>query len=87
MQTITMTELRIRPKELLKTLREGKAVDLIHRSKPVATIQPKPTQPKKFNAKKFKETVDRLGFPYLTDRDIEKRYRKAMMKKHGKALL
>lgn len=87
MQTITMTELRLKPKELLKTLKEGKSVDLIHRSKPVAVIQPKTDKVKKFDAKKFKKIVDKLNLPYLTYKERERRYRKAMMEKHGKALL
>ena len=87
MQTITMTELRTRPRELLQTLKRGASVDLIHRSKPVATIQPKQDKAKVFNAKEFRKIVAKLNLPYLTDKEIEKRYRKAMMEKHGKYLL
>ncbi len=86
MQTITMTELRTKPRQLLQTLGEGKSVDLIHRSKPIATIKPKVVKVKRFDAKEFKKIVQKLNLPYLIDEEIEKRYRKAMMEKHGKYL-
>ena len=87
MQTITMTELRIKPKELLQTLGNGKSVDLIHRSRLIATIQPKSRKVKVFDAREFKQIVDRLKLPHLTLGEMDRRYREAMMKKHGKYLL
>ncbi|MBI3396880.1 hypothetical protein HY045_00225 [Candidatus Woesebacteria bacterium] len=87
MQYITTTQLRTKSKELIGAIRRGKRVDLIHRSEPIATIEPKSTKVKKFDAREFKVLVDKLNLPLLTDKEIEKRYRKAMMEKHGKALL
>lgn len=86
MQVITTTELRTKSKELVKTLKEGHSVDLIHRSKVVGEIKPKLYDPKPFDPEKFAKIVDKLNFPPLTPRQIEARYRKAMMKKHGKSL-
>lgn len=82
-----MTELRIKPRELLQTLKDGKSVELIHRSRPVATIQPKSRKAKVFDAREFKQIVDRLKLPHLTPGEMDRRYREAMMKKHGKHLL
>ena len=86
MQVITTTELRTKSRELVKVLQEGRSVDLIHRSKIVGEIKPKIQDPKPFNPDKFAKIVDKLNFPPLTPRQIEIRYRKAMMKKHGKNL-
>lgn len=86
MQYITTTELRTKSKELLKVLQTGSSVDLIHRSRVVGEIKPKIYDPKPFNAKKFLKLVEKLNLPKLTPRQIEARYRKAMMEKHGKSL-
>lgn len=88
MQTITMTELRFKPRELLQTLYEGGSVDLIHRSRPVATISPKHNiLTKRFEINKFKKLVNKLNFVPLSLEQIDKRYREAMLKKHGKYIL
>lgn len=86
MQYITTTELRTKSKKLVELLREGHSVELIHRSKVVGEIKPKIYDPKPFNAKRFLKIVEKLNFPKLTPRQIETRYRKAMMKKHGQNL-
>lgn len=86
MQIITTTQLRTRSKDLIKTLREGHSVDLIHRSKVVGEIKPKIYDPKPFDPVKFEKLVKKLNFPKLTPEQIETRYRAAMMKKHGKGL-
>ena len=84
MQVITATQLRTKSKELIKVLEEGHSVDLIHRSRVVAEIKPKIYDPKPFNADRFAKTVNSLNFPRLTIKQIEARYRKAMIRKHGK---
>ena len=83
MQYITTTELRTKSKKLVETLREGQSVDLVHRSKVVGEIKPKIYDPKPFDPAKFLKIVNKLNFPELTPKQIEARYRKAMMKKHG----
>lgn len=86
MQFITTTQLRTQSKKLVKALQEGRSIDLIHRSKVVGEIKPKIYDPKPFNAKRFLKIVEKLNLPKLTPRQIEARYRKAMMKKHGQNL-
>lgn len=83
MQVITTTELRTKSKELIKTLEEGRSVELIHRSRVVGEIKPKIYDPKPFDPDKFLRVVKKLDFPRLTSKQIEERYRAAMMKKHG----
>ena len=86
MQVITTTQLRTKSKELVKVLQEGRSVDLIHRSKIVGEIKPKIYDPKPFDPDKFLKIVKRLSLPKLTPRQIEARYRAAMMKKHGQSI-
>lgn len=86
MQLITTTELRTKTTELVKALREGRSVGLIHRSKMVGEIKPNIHDPKPFDPDKFTKIVEKLNFPKLTMRQIDKRYRAAMMKKHGKSI-
>lgn len=83
MDYITTTKLRTQSSELVKALLEGQTVDLIHRSKVVGEIKPKIYDPKPFDSVKFAKLVDKLNFPKLTPRQIEIRYRAAMIKKHG----
>ncbi|MDO8576759.1 MAG: hypothetical protein Q7R82_00270 [Candidatus Daviesbacteria bacterium] len=83
MQYITTTELRTKSKKLVEILREGRSVDLVHRSKVVGEIKPKIYDPKPFDPDKFAKIVKKLNFPKLTPRQIKTRYRAAMMKKHG----
>lgn len=86
MQYITTTELRTQSKKLVEALKEGRSVDLIHRSRVVGEIKPKIYDPKPFDADKFLKSIKRLNLPNLTPRQIESKYRKAMMKKHGQNL-
>ncbi|MBI2329938.1 hypothetical protein HYU94_00935 [Candidatus Daviesbacteria bacterium] len=86
MQYITTTELRTKSKKLIEILLEGQSVDLIHRSKVVGEIRPKIYDPKPFDSEKFLKIVEKLNLPKLTPRQIETRYRKAMIKKHGQNL-
>lgn len=86
MQYITTTELRTKSKQLVELLLEGRSVDLVHRSKVVGEIKPKIYDPKPFDPDKFLKFVEKLNLPPLTPRQIETRYRAAMMKKHGQSL-
>lgn len=86
MNYITTTDLRTKSKELVKTLQEGRSVDLLHRSRVVGEIKPKIYDPKPFDPNKFIKITKDLNLPRLTDRQKEARYRAAMMKKHGKNL-
>lgn len=86
MQFITTTQLRTRSKELVKALADGYSVELVHRSKVVGEIKPKIYDPKPFNSEKFLKIVQKLNLPPLSSEEIEKRYRVAMIKKHGKGI-
>lgn len=86
MQVITTTELRTKSKELIKTLQEGRTVELIHRSKVVGEIKPKIYDPKPFDPDKVAEIVKKLNLPKLSYKEREKRYRKHLMEKYGKGL-
>lgn len=86
MQVITTTQLRTKSKDLVKSLEEGRSVDLIHRSKIVGEIRPKIYDPKPFDARKFAKLVEKLDLPNLTIKQREARYREAMERKHGKSL-
>lgn len=84
MDFITTTDLRTKSKNLIKALREGRSVDLIHRSRVVGEIKPKIYDPKPFDPDRFLKVVKKLNFPKLSHKQIEVRYKKAMMEKHGK---
>lgn len=83
MKIITTTQLRTKSKELVKTLQEGHSVNLIHRSKVVGEIRPKTYDPKPFKMAQFIKIVKKLNLPQLTRKQMEARYRAAMIKKHG----
>ena len=85
---ITMSELRTRPRELLQALKTGKTVSLVNRSKIVGKVSPAGESVfKRINSKILKRKISALGFPALTIAEIDRRYRIAMVKKHGQDLL
>ncbi len=86
MQVITTTQLRTKSKDLLKALKEGRSVDLIHRSKVVGEIKPAyDTKPlTKEGIKKIQEAAEKLNLPKLSYGEREKIYRKHLMEKYGK---
>lgn len=82
MQYITTTQLRTMSVDLVKTLCEGQEVLLLHRSKPIGNISPQ-TGGKIIDSKRLEAKIAKLGLPSLTPKEIDRRYRAAMMKKHG----
>ncbi|MDP3955133.1 MAG: hypothetical protein Q8Q15_02090 [bacterium] len=86
MQYITTTELRTKSKRLVEILREGKSVDLVHRSKVVGEIRPKIYDPKPFDAKAFMRLVKDLNLPRTTPAQRERIYRKHLLEKYGKGI-
>lgn len=87
MQYIKFTELRTKSNDLAKSLETGEEVKLIRRSVVVGRIIPhKDSVIKTINAKKLEAKIDELNFPSLTLKEIDRRYRLAMMKKHGQGL-
>ena len=86
MNVITATELRTKTKSLIESLLNGEEISVVHRSKVIGVFKPKKEKLKTFNSKKAMEIAAKLNYPTLTDKEIDKRYRAAMMKKHGKYL-
>lgn len=88
MQIITTTELRTKSKELIKLLKEGRSVDLIHRSRLVGRLQPvQETQPlTRQDIKQIQKLAKELNLPKLSYKERERRYRKHLMEKYGKSL-
>ena len=84
---ITTTELRTKAAELVDALKNGVTISLIHRSKVIGRILPdKNTELKTINIKNLETKINKLNLPRLTLKEIERRYRIAMMKKHGQGL-
>lgn len=87
MQYITFTQLRTESNNLSKALEKGEEVVLIKRSKVLGRVIPgKETKIKVIDAKKLEDKINELNFPRLTIKEIDRRYRAAMMKKHGQSL-
>lgn len=86
MQVITTTQLRTQSKQLVKTLKEGRSVNLIHRSKVIGEIKPKIQDPKPFDPERFAELAKEFNLPHLSYQERERRYRAHLMKKYGKGL-
>lgn len=87
MQLISTTELRTKSRELISTLLSGRSVDLIHHSRIVGKVKPViKKQLKTIDSRSLQKKLDKLPFPYLTPKEIDRRYRIAMMKKHGQGI-
>ncbi len=87
MQYIKFTELRTKSRSLAKALEKGEEVKLIRRSAIVGRVVPeKNAKIKTISAKKLEAKINKLDFPSLTIKEIDRRYRIAMMKKHGQGL-
>ncbi|HLC88205.1 MAG TPA: hypothetical protein VJG66_04090 [Patescibacteria group bacterium] len=87
MQNMTTTDLRTKSSELVKTLKEGRSVDLIHRSEVIGEIKPKIKDPKPFDAEKFKRLLKLIKPKKTIPRSQrEKVYRRHLMEKYGKGL-
>lgn len=87
MQYITFTQLRTKSNNLAKVLSKGEEVKLIRRSVVVGRIMPdRDADIKTINAKKLAAKINALNLPSLSLGEIDKRYRAAMLKKHGQNL-
>ncbi len=87
MEFITTTQLRTMSPQILNQLSLGRSIRLIHRSRFVGIIQPAPKNySKTINAQTSQKKIDDLSLPLLTLKEIDRRYRIAMTKKHGKYL-
>ena len=87
MNYITTTQLRTKTKELLRTLKQGQTVDLIHRSKVVGEFRPLEVERPIFKVIELKKLLKDLpSLPRLSIKEQERQYRAAMERKHGKGL-
>lgn len=86
MNFITTTDLRTKSSTLIESLKNGKSVSLIHRSKIVGVIKPAQEEPKKFNAERVAQIAKQMNLPRLSYAEREKRYREHVMKKYGKGV-
>lgn len=88
MQYITTTELRTKSSKLVKTLKEGGNLRLIHRSKVIGeilpTYEPKPLT--EGDIARLQKLAEELNLPKLSYKERERRYRKHLMKKYGQGL-
>jgi len=86
MQYITTTELRTESGKLVKTLKEGGTLRLIHRSKVIGEII-STSEPKPFDPDAFEKFLDRLKPKKLVSKkDRDKIYRKYLEEKYGQGL-
>ncbi len=89
MDYITMTELRTKGPHILHLLRQGRSVDLIHRSQIVGEIAPKKPSGKVLTAKdveELKQLAQELNLPKTSYKERERRYRAHLVKKYGQGL-
>lgn len=88
MQFITSTDLRTKSSELIKTLKKGGSVSLVHRSQVIGEIKPK-KEAKVMTASdiaKLKQIAKKMNLPKTSYKQREKNYRKHIMEKYGKGL-
>lgn len=89
MNYITSTDLRTKTPDLLNTLLLGEEIELIHKSKVVATIVPKKYEGKAFSKRDMETMIaatKKLKIPNLSESEREKNYRTHLVKKYGKGL-
>lgn len=87
MQYITTTELRTKSSDLINALLAGYSVKLIHRSKPIAKIEPAPqllTRPS--NVALFEKAIRSFKLPRLSLRQARTRYSSHLRRKYGQRL-
>lgn len=86
MQVITTTELKTKSSKIVKTLKEGARLRLIHRSKVIGDIMPI-DEPKPFDPDAFEKFLDSIKPKKLIPvKDREKIYRKHLEEKYGKGI-
>jgi hypothetical protein len=90
MEFITSTQIRSQFPKALAMLRLGKTIHILHRSKIVGLLNPPNNTSKKIFTQKDSEivraTAIKFNRPPLTCEEIDRKYRAAMMKKHGQHL-
>lgn len=88
MEYITTTQLRTRSSQLVKSLRNGTSVSLIHRSQILGEIKPKRAVKTltKEDIIELKNLARKLNLPKLSYKQRERIYRKHLEEKYGKSI-
>lgn len=86
MQNMTINDLATKTSQLVKTLKKGGSINVMHESKVIGKIHPAIPDPKPFDVEGFKKAVKKLNLPKTTYEEREKRYRSHLMKKYGQGL-
>ncbi len=87
MDYITTTQLRTKSSELVKGLKNGDSVYLVHRSKTVGIIKPAREEAPPIDLEKFRKFLKSIRPQKLIPRSQrEAVYRKHMMEKYGKGI-
>lgn len=89
MNHITTTDLRTKSSELITSLKNGRSVSLVHRSKIVGIIKPAKEEPKaltRSDINKIKELAKKFNLPKMSYKEREEKYRKHLIEKYGKDL-
>lgn len=86
MEYITTTQLRTRSPQLVKSLKNGNSVSLIHRSKVIGKIEAvQPTAPPITDIEEFRKFIHSISPKKIIPRSKrEQIYRKRLMEKYGK---
>lgn len=86
---MTTTELRTRSAELVRLLGTGASINLIHRSRIIAEIEPRKSIVKPLTAEDIatiKKMAGELNLPKLSYKEREKRYRRHLTQRYGQSL-
>ncbi len=87
MNFISTTDLRTQSSQLVNSLKQGKKLSLVHRSRVIGEILPVKSNTKSFDVKKFREFT-KTGKPQksLSYQERDNLYRKHLEEKYGKDL-
>ena len=87
MNYISTTDLRTRSSKLVDSLKQGKKISLVHRSRIIGEISPVTSDTKVFDVKRFRESLktsnSEESLSYQKRDDV---YRKHLQGKYGKNL-
>lgn len=85
MNYITTTDLRTQSSQLVDSLKQGKKISIVHRSKIIGEISPVKINTKSFDIKKFRGFVKTAKSQNsLSDQERDTLYRKHLEEKYGK---
>ena len=87
MNYITTTDLRTQSSQVIDSLKRGKKVSLVHRSKVVGEIVPVKTETKLFDLRKFRKIIKtHKAKENINPENRERIYRQHLKEKYGKSI-